>query len=113
MAKKRSVGLAILFTIITFGIYGLYWFICLTNDSNKLSRIKTAGGAKAILFTILTCGVYQFYWFYMLGKKIEAYDNSSSGVVHLLLSLFGLGIISYAMAQSTINRFADENKIEA
>ncbi len=112
MAKKRSVGLAILFSIITCGIYGLYWFICLTNDSNKLSKIKTAGGVKAILLTLITCGIYQFYWFYMLGKKIESYDNSSSGVVHLLLGLFGLGIISYAMAQSTINRFVAEQKAE-
>ncbi|MBQ8685783.1 MAG: DUF4234 domain-containing protein [Clostridia bacterium] len=113
MAKKRSVGLAILFSIITCGIYGLYWFVCLTNDSNKLSRIKTAGGVKALLLTIVTLGIYQFYWFYMLGKKIEAYDNSSSGVVHLLLGLFGLGIISYAMAQSTVNRWVDEKKAEA
>lgn len=108
MAKKRSVGLAILFSIISLGIYAVYWFICLTNDSNKISRIKTAGGVKAIFLTIVTLGIYSFYWFYMLGKKIEAYDNSSSGVVHLLLGLFGLGVISYAMAQSTINRYVDE-----
>ena len=106
MAKKRSVGLAIVFSLLTFGIYGLYWFICLTNDSNKLSKIKTAGGVTAILFTIITCGIYSYYWFYMMGKKIEAFDNSSSGLVHLLLGFFGLGIISYALAQGAINRFA-------
>lgn len=111
MAKKRSVGLAILFSIITLGIYGLYWFICLTNDSNKISNIKTAGGVTAVFFTIITGGIYGLYWFYMMGKKLQAYDNSSSGALHLLLGLFGLGIISYAIAQSTINRYVDDQLI--
>ncbi len=110
MAKKRSIGLAILFSIITCGLYTLYWFVCLTNDSNKLSKIRTASGGKALLFSLITFGIYPFYWFYMMGKKIEAYDNSSTGLVHLLLGFFGLGIISYAMAQSTINRWVDERK---
>ncbi len=108
-SKERNVVLAIIFSIITGGIYWLYWFVCLTNDSNKLSNIKTASGGKALLFTILTCGIYGIYWYYMMGKKIEAYDNSSGSVVHLLLGLFGLGIISNAIAQSTINRWIAAN----
>ncbi len=104
--KARSVGLAIVFSIITLGIYSIYWFICLTNDTNKISNIQTASGIKALFFTLITFGVYGIYWFYMIGKKIENYDNSSSGFIHLLLGLFGLGIISYAITQSTLNRFA-------
>ena len=42
--KKRSIGLAILFSIITFGIYGLYWFVCLTNDSNTIKNRKRRHG---------------------------------------------------------------------
>lgn len=106
IVTKRSVGLAILFSIITFGIYGIYWFICLTNDTNKISNIQTASGIKAVFLTLITFGVYGIYWFYMVGKKIENYDNSSSGIVHLFLGVFGLGIISYAITQSTLNRFA-------
>lgn len=106
--KKRSVALAIVFSILTCGIYGLYWFVCLTNDSNRMSNIKTAGGIKAIIFTVLTFGIYGYYWYYMLGKKIESYDHSSSGIVHLLLGFFGFGIVSYAIAQATINRWVEE-----
>lgn len=32
--KKRNIVLAVVFTIITLGIYGIYRFVCLTNDSN-------------------------------------------------------------------------------
>ncbi len=98
--KKRNVGLAILFTIITFGIYGIYWFICLTNDSNTINPDeKTASGGLALLLSIVTFGIYGIYWSYKLGKKL-----TGSGTVYLLLSLFGLGIVDYVLAQIEINK---------
>ncbi|MFQ7078384.1 MAG: DUF4234 domain-containing protein [Christensenellaceae bacterium] len=70
--KKRNIALAIVFTIITFGIYGIYWFVCLTNDSNRMNSAEaTASGGMAVLFTIITFGIYSFYWAYKLGKKGE------------------------------------------
>lgn len=109
--KKRNVVLCILFSIITVGIYGIYWYICLTNDTNKLSKHKTAGGVAAILFTIITFGIYGFYWFYMLGKKVGDFDGGSSeGVLYLILSLFGLGFISLILAQSALNRTVEGQK---
>lgn len=98
--KKRNVGLAILFTIITFGIYGIYWFICLTNDSNTINPDeKTASGGLAFLLSIITFGIYGIYWSYKLGKKL-----TGSGTVYLLLSLFGLVIVDYVLAQIEINK---------
>lgn len=37
MIKQRNIALCIVFSIITFGIYALYWFVCLTNDANQES----------------------------------------------------------------------------
>ena len=31
MIKQRNIALCIVFSIITFGIYALYWFVCLTS----------------------------------------------------------------------------------
>lgn len=102
MIKKRNIALAILFTIITFGIYGIYWFVCLTNDSNTINpEEKTAGGGMAILFSIITAGIYLYYWAYKLGKKIK-----ESGVLYLILYLFGFGWLVFPLAQSEINRHA-------
>ena len=59
--KKRNIVLAIIFTIITLGIYGIYWFVCLTNDSNQMSvEEATASGGMAILFIVITLGMYGF-----------------------------------------------------
>lgn len=99
--KYRNLFLAILLCICTLGLYIIYWFICLTNDSNKMSpQNKTASGGVALLFVILTFGIYLLYWNYKLGKKV-----GDSGGVYLLLCLMGLGGIVYLLAQSRINNY--------
>lgn len=103
--KKRSIILAIIFSIITLGIYDLYWFVCLTNDSNEMSPAdKTASGGLAILYTIITCGLYQLYWVYKLGKKV-----GDSGFLYLILDFFTLGIVPFLMAQSKINNYVESH----
>ena len=103
MIKKRNVGLAVLFTIITFGIYGIYWFICLTNDSNKVNPEQaTASGGRALLFTIISFGIYGFYWNYKLGVKV-----ADGGALYLILSLIGFGWVNYILGQLEINKHAE------
>ena len=103
----RSIVTAILLTIVTCGIYGLYWFVVLTNEMNKLSgREQDTSGGMALLLSLVTCGIYTFYWAYKIGEKRDAIagENASSGVIYLIISLFGFGIIVYALAQDAINK---------
>ena len=51
--KKRNVATCIILSIFTFGIYGIYWFVKLTDDSNEIGTSQTASGGMAVLFTIL------------------------------------------------------------
>ncbi|SCY96562.1 DUF4234 domain-containing protein [Alkaliphilus peptidifermentans] len=107
--EKRNIGLAILFTFITFGIYGLFWFVKLTNEVSDLSGDTSMSGGKALLFTILTCGIYSIYWAYQMGKlTCKAQENKKevgkdNSVLYLILSIFGLSIIVFALVQSDIN----------
>lgn len=103
--KRRSCVLGIVFTIITLGLYGLYWFCRLTGDTNRLARTKTAIGIVALLFTVITLGIYIFYWYYKLGVKIDEIRGypGSSGVLYLLLFLIGVGFIPFLLAQSEVN----------
>lgn len=51
--KNRNVVLAIILSMVTCGIYGIYWFIVMTDESNSLvDKNKTAGGGTAFLFTV-------------------------------------------------------------
>ena len=111
--KKRSIVSCILLSIITCGIYGIYWFVCLTNEMNKASGNENdTNGGKAFLFTLVTCGIYEFYWAYKIGNKRDqlAGENGSSGILYLVLAIFGLGIVAYCLAQDAINKAVDGNK---
>lgn len=113
MVEERNIASAIIFSIITCGIYELYWLYCLANDANRLSESqgfpsKTSGGI-VVLLSIVTCGIYGIYFVYAVSKQLsELYlsngkqveDNS---IVNLLLSIFGLGIVAFGIIQNTIN----------
>lgn len=108
--KKRDLVAAILLSIFTCGIYAIYWFICLTNDMNRITgNEKDTSGGVALLLTLITCGIYGFYWAYKLGEKRDSLDeaNNYSGVLYLVLSLLGLEIVVYALAQAAINDTMD------
>ena len=111
--KKRSIVANIILSIITCGIYGLIWFITITDDAGEASGDTSPSGGIALLLTIVTCGIYGIYWYYMIGKKLyqgklnrgmNANDNS---ILYLILGIFGLGIVNYCLMQSDINDMAD------
>lgn len=103
--KNRNIALCIIFSILTCGIYGIYWFICLNNEMNEAipdDKYKTSGG-MAFLFTLLTCGIYGIYWNYRMGQKIDSVKNGNNTVLFLILSIFGLGIVNYCIMQDYLN----------
>ena len=108
--QKRSIVTAIILSIVTCGIYSIYWFIVLTNDMNKASgRTSDTSGGMAFVLTLVTCGIYEYYWAYKIGEKrdIVVGEKSSSGIIYLVLSLFGFGIVAYCLAQDAINKAID------
>ena len=113
MLQKRDVGLAIVLSILTCGIYEIYWFIKLNDDINYItnSQHDTSGGV-AFLLSLVTCGIYSYFWMYKMGSKLDdfavarGYAPGSRGIVYLLLTFFGLGIVSYALMQDSINKMA-------
>ena len=47
-----------------------------------------------------------WYWMYKMGEKCDQIKgvNGSSGILYLILGIFGLGIVSYCLMQDTINK---------
>lgn len=69
--KERNIAVAIVLTIVTCGIYGIYWFIVLTDDTRLASGDQQApSGGIAFLLTLITCGIYGIYWAYKMGKTL-------------------------------------------
>ena len=105
--QPRSIPVAIILSIVTCGIYALYWMYSINNEINDLAQDPmAAGGGVVLLLTLVTCGVYGWYWNYKMGEKCDfiTQKNSSSGVIFLILSIFGLGLVSLCLMQDTVNR---------
>ena len=117
MKEERNIAVAIILTIVTCGIYGLYWFVVISDDVKEYSNdSEMMSGGVALLLTIVTCGIFGFYWAYKLGKNmfsaqqmnnLPATDNS---VLYLLLELFGLGIVVWAIIQNDLNTITRTKK---
>lgn len=103
----RNIALAVVFSIITCGIYAIYWMIKLNDEVNQLSgETNATSGGMVFLFSLLTCGIYTFYWLYKMGERCDRIKGTqgSSGVVYLVLGIFGLSIVSYCLIQDTVNK---------
>jgi hypothetical protein len=109
MVTKRNIAVAIILSLVTCGIYSLYWFVKLTDEMNYASgNSNDTSGLMAFLLTLVTCGIYGYYWAYKMGNKVDKVENASGskGVLFLILQFLGLGIVVYALAQDTLNRHA-------
>lgn len=114
MITKRNIGLAILFSVITCGIYGIYWMVVVTDDTNKsVNDINGTSGGIAVLLSIVTCGIYGIYWAYKEGEKLDNAKNmrgipsSNSNILYLVLAILGLSIIAIALMQDSLNKISD------
>ena len=113
MIERRNIAVCIVLTLVTCGIYGIYWIVCLTNAVNTVSGdVNGTSGGMVVLLTIVTCGIYGIYWAYKQGEKLDFTKNnrgipsSNSGVLYLILQIFGFGIIAYALMQNELNKLA-------
>ncbi len=100
--KKRNVPLALVLSVVTCGLYGLYWMASLTKDIQELSgEKKTASGGIAALFTVLTCTLYSYYWFYKVGGSLvearrsrglslDSVSNMTYAVTTVVLTVLGI-----------------------
>ena len=106
MIQQRNIAVCIILSIVTCGIYGIYWFIVLSNDTNTVS------GGVAFVLSLITCNIYGLYWAYKQGEKIDkaktdrGIPSSNSGVIYLILCFVGLGIVAEALMQNELNSLA-------
>ena len=117
MIQRREIALAIVLSLVTCGIYGIYWFIKITDDA-KLAADDTnfQSGGVAFLLTLVTFGIYGIYWAYKMGELMKTAQQKhnlpvkDNAVLYLVLALIGLGIVDYILIQSDLNAIADLNK---
>ena len=112
---RREIITCILLTLVTCGIYGIYWMICMVNDLNTASyEPNNTSGGTVLLLGIVTCGIYYFIWMYKAGEQIRKAkeyatgrpESTNNGLLYCILMLLGVGIVSYCMIQNELNQLA-------
>ena len=113
MVQKRSIALYIVLSLITFGIFMIYWMYRLTEDTNTISgETDDTSGGMAVILTIITCGIYGLYWAFKRGEKIDKAKSNrgemavNGGILYLILYIIG-GFIALALIQNEVNKFAE------
>lgn len=116
MIKRRSLAVFIVLSIITFGIYELYWIYKLAQDMNAIcygDGRHTGGLLKFVLLGLITFGIYPIVWWYMLADRLQfnaprynLYFKESGAIVLLWLVLGSLIIVGpfialYIIIQNT------------
>jgi|GEM_PF-565250 len=121
--KERSIPLAIVFTVITLGIYGYYWVYKLHDEANALSgRRGEMHPGLVVLLCIVTFGIFRVYWAYSQGEKFREEANARGSneandcpVLYLVLEIakyFVSGItsiINLALMQDRVNQILRRN----
>lgn len=111
--KPRSLATCIILSIITCGIYGIYWEVCLCNDFKAVyNRDDLPNGGMVVLLTIVTCGIYGIYYMYKAGKTIDDSEGAgSNAILFIVLTVVGLGIINFCIMQDKVNHMVGTSQM--
>ena len=108
----RSIVVDLLLTVITCGLYGLYWQYKQMETLNAWLRRKDFSFGLWLLLSIITCGIFAMYYEYKMAKginEIQEQNNlrvaSDLPLICLILAIFQLVFVSLAIQQLEINKF--------
>jgi len=71
--QYRSFWKYLLFSIITCGIYGIYYLYGYVKDLNKVCEgdgKESKNYIVVLLLSMVTCGIYGLYWWYVQGERL-------------------------------------------
>jgi len=108
LIEKRSVATSIILTLITCGIYGIYWEYKLLDSLYKANNQNSSAGMD-ILLGIITCGIYNIYICYKLGQlekqahEVYGLPAKDDSILYLILAIFSYGLIAWAIIQHNVN----------
>jgi hypothetical protein len=104
----RSPAEVIIFSIITCGIYHLYWIYKSAEEMKNYLNTTNSPGTELVL--CIFCFPYQYYWFYKQGKNLAeaskraGLPSEDNSILYLVLVILGLGIVNAAIMQSNANK---------
>ncbi len=114
--NKRRIGVCILLSIVTLGIYGIFWLYLLVKNVRAINEDKS--DCVAEMLCLIFVPFYLLYWYITRGniikQKLAELDvrTESNQLACLFLGFFGLHIVAFAIIQNDFNTLSGK-KIHA
>jgi len=111
--ENRSIVTAIILSIVTCGIYSIYWFYTIAkgfNETYAQEKVSTTPGVSVLLMMV-TCNIYAIYCYYKWGRASTEISGrygrveNDKAIIYLLLSIFGFSIVVNALIQNDFNNW--------
>ncbi|HEX7900253.1 MAG TPA: DUF4234 domain-containing protein [Planctomycetota bacterium] len=110
LGAERGVVMSIVLTFLTCGIYGWVWLYKIGDELNSHQGMGRLKPGVDILLILVTCGLWGIYVMYKYPRALqEITQDEKAPVVDLtvpclILTIFGLQIVSLAILQSELNK---------
>lgn len=111
-----SIGLGILLSLVTCGIYLLFWEYRQMKTLNAWLGREEFDFLVWILLSLITCGIFAVYYEYKMARAINTIQgragehvNDTLPLISLVLAIFGLPLVSTAIQQAEINELYGDN----
>ena len=97
--KRRNIVLVYLFTLITLGIYGIYWMVSTKDEMNEL-------GAAIPTAWLIIVPIANIYWTYKYCEGFATKVKKDNNTILWFIVYLLVGIIMPAIVQSELNKKA-------
>ena len=103
--KERNIIVCILLTVVTCGIYGIYWFIMLAKEAVSVKDPADNALLEIILMLFLPfVGIFLTEKKFAEGCAARGIPHTDNSILYLILGIFGLGIVGVCMLQNDLNK---------
>ena len=106
--KERNIVTCVLLSIVTCGIYGIYWVIMMAREAVSVKEPADSAVLEIVLMIFLP-----FLGFFMTERKFyegcqdRGIAHTDNSILYLILGLVGLGIVDCCMMQNDLNKIAN------
>ena len=106
--KQRNIVTCILLSLVTCGIYGIYWTVMLAKEAVSVKDPADSAILEIVLMLFLPfLGIFLTEKKFAEGCAARGIAHTDNSILYLILGVFGLGIVGMCMLQNDLNKLAN------
>ena len=103
MIKRRNMAMQVLLTIITVGIYSIYWFYVTSKEIIEYKKLDGSAGLWTVLYIL---PLIQIYAYYKQGEAVDALTDGGINKWIIFILWFVFPPAAWFITQKELNKRA-------